>query len=124
MVELLEDFPEHVVAYKASGAISKEEYTEIIMQRVNEVAEEFGMINFIVRLETDMDNYSIGAFFNYVKISFQHFSKWKRMAIVSDERWLRMAYETLSLLVPGVIKTYPLGRFKEAKTWVSGPLET
>jgi len=123
MVEILTDFPAHVAAYRASGSISKEEYRAVVMTRVNQVAEQFGHINFLVRLETDMDNYSIGAFFSYVKISFQHFSKWNRMAIVSDERWVRTAYDTLSLLVPGEIKGYPLHEYEQAKTWVSGPLD-
>ena len=123
MVELLKDFPPYVAAYRAYGAISKEEYQQVVMARVNEVAGKYGKINFLVRLETDMDNYSIGAFIDYLKISFRHFSKWNRMAIVSDERWLRTAYELLSPLVHGVIKGYKLNEFEEARQWVSAPLE-
>jgi hypothetical protein len=121
MVQLLADFPDHVAAYRASGAISKEEYQEVVMARVDEVADRYSKINFLVRLETDMDNYSIGAFLEYLKISFEHFRKWSRMAIVTDERWLRKAYEGLSLLVPGQIRGYPLDEFEKAKEWVSGP---
>ena len=123
MVELLADFPAHVAAYRATGSVSKEEYRDVVISRVNEVALQFGHINFLVRLETDMDNYSIGAFLKYLKVSFQHFSKWNRMAIVSDERWVRTAYDTLSLLVPGEIKGYPLAEYEEAKAWVSVPVD-
>jgi len=91
------------------------------MTRVNEVAAKYGRINFLVFLETDMDNYSIGAFLDYLKISFQHFSKWQRMAIVTDETWMRSAYELLSPLVHGEIKGYELKAFEEAKQWVSEP---
>lgn len=122
MIDLLKDFPPHVAAYKASGLISKEEYETIVMARVNEVAAQYGKINFLVLLETDMDNYSIGAFLDYVKISFQHFNRWERMAIVSDEHWLRNAYDILSYLVHGTINTYELKDFQSAKEWVSGPL--
>ena len=123
MVTLLTGFPPHVAAYKASGAVSKEEYENIVMHRVDEVARQFGHINFLVRLETDFDNYSLAAFLDYIKVSFEHFSKWNRMAIVSDERWLRKAYEILSKLVPGEIRSYPLDDFSTAKEWVSAPLE-
>lgn len=122
MVELLNDFPPHVAAYKASDAVTKEEYELVVMARVNEVANTYGKINFLVRLETDMSNYSIGALLDYLKISFKHFSKWERMAIVTDERWLQKAYEVLSFLVHGTIKGYDLKQFDEAKKWVSGPL--
>ena len=57
------------------------------------------------------------------KISFEHFSRWERMAIVSDEGWVRTAYDILGhLVVHGTIKTYPLKDLELAKHWVSGPL--
>src|SRR5437763_15572910 len=101
MVELLKDFPPHVAAYRAVGKVHKEEYEQVVMARVDEVAAQYGKINFIVLLETDMENYSLGALADYLKVSFEHFSKWNRMAIVTDERWVGKAYQILSKVVHG-----------------------
>ncbi|HEY1006855.1 MAG TPA: STAS/SEC14 domain-containing protein [Sphingobacteriaceae bacterium] len=122
MVEILTEFPAYVAAYRASGAISKEEYESVVVRRVDEAAAGFSKINFLVRLETDLDNYSIGAFFKYLRVSFAHFFKWNRMAIVSDERWVRRAYALLSGVVHGEIRGYPLDEFEAARAWVSEPL--
>ena len=70
MVELLKDFPAYVVAYRASGVVNSEEYKNVVMAKVDEVANQFGAINFLVRLETGMENYSIKALIDYLKISF------------------------------------------------------
>lgn len=123
MVELLNNFPPHVAAYKASGAISKEEYEQIVMARIDEVAAQHGKINFLVLLETDVDNYSLGAFIDYLKISFKHFTRWNRMAIVTDQKWVRTLYEGLSAVVHGEIKSYELSQFEAARQWVSKPLD-
>ena len=123
MVELLKDFPPHVAAYRATGKVNKEEYEQVVMARVDEVAVAFGKINFLVLLETDFENYSAGAFLDYLKVSFEHFTKWNRMAIVTDERWVRKAYDMLSPLVHGVINGYELKQFEDAKEWVSEPFE-
>jgi hypothetical protein len=123
MVELLKDFPQHVAAYKASGQVDKEEYEQIVMAKVNEVADKFGKINFLVLLETDMQNFTLPAFLEYLKISFEHFTKWNRMAIVTDQKLVEKAYDALSYLVPGVINGFELKQFEEAKEWVSAPLE-
>lgn len=119
MVELLTDFPPHVAAYRAWGAISKEEYERMVMARVDEVANTFGKINFLVLLETPMHNYSISAFIDYLKVSFEHFTKWERMAIVTNEQWVRQAYKMLSHIVHGEIKGYELKDMDKAKAWVS-----
>ena len=55
-------------------------------------------------------------------MSFEHFTRWNRMAIVTDEAWLRTAYKVLSPLVHGTIKSYPLTNYEEARQWVSAPL--
>jgi hypothetical protein len=123
MVELLKEFPPYVAAYKASGAISKEEYERVVMNRVDEVAANYDKINFLVLLETPMENYSIGALIDYLKVSFEYFSKWNRMAIVTDEEWVRKAYKMLSHLVHGEIRGYELKEFTSAKEWVSAELE-
>ena len=123
MVQLLDGFPPHVAAYEASGVVSKEEYEQVVMARVDKVAADYEQINFLVLLKTDMSNYSIGAFLDYVKISFEHFSRWNRMAIVTDEQWLRIAYRALSPLVHGEIRGYKTADFEEAKKWVSGPFD-
>jgi len=123
MVELLTDFPPHVAAYRAAGKVNRDEYEAVVMARVDEVAGKFGAINFLVLLETDFENYSAAAFLDYLKVSFEHFSKWNRMAIVTDERWVRKAYDLLSPLVHGVINGYELKQYEEAKQWVSEPLE-
>lgn len=122
MVELLADFPPHVAAYRASGTVHKDEYEKVVMHRVDEVAAQYGKINFLVRLETDLDNYTLPAFLDYLKVSFEHFSKWNRMAIVSDEAWVRTAYSILSLVVHGKIISYRLDEYEKAKQWVSAPL--
>ncbi|MDB5130254.1 MAG: hypothetical protein JWR02_3 [Mucilaginibacter sp.] len=121
MVELLTDLPPHVAAYKAVGAVSKEEYEEVVMRRVDQVAAEYGTINFLVLLETGFENYSIGAFIDYIKVSFEHFSKWNRMAIVTDQEWVAKAYNALSYLVHGEIRSYPVKSLETAKAWVSAP---
>jgi hypothetical protein len=123
MIELLNDFPPHVAAYRAYGIVQKEEYEKIVTTKVDEVASKYGKINFLVLLQTDMWNYSFAAFINYIKVSFEHFSKWNRMAVVTDQRWLSKAYEMLSHLVPGEIRSYEIKQFDEARHWVSQPLK-
>lgn len=123
MVELLKEFPDFVAAYRATGRVGKREYEQVVMRRVDEVAARYGKINFLVLLETDMQNYRLPAFIDYLKVSFEHFSRWERMAIVSDQRWLRLMYEILSPLVHGEIKGYELKDYEAAKQWVSVPFK-
>jgi hypothetical protein len=124
MVELLREFPAYVMAYRASGKVNREEYERIVMPRADEVAHQFGSINFLVKLETDIQNYSLATLVDYLKISFKHIHRWNRMAIVSDQKSVRAFFDALSPLVPGKIIGFPLKDFEKAKAWVSEPFLT
>ncbi|MGK9125909.1 STAS/SEC14 domain-containing protein [Olivibacter sp. SA151] len=124
MLALMDNFPPHVVAYRAQGKVNGEEYKEIVVQRIAEVAKAYPQINFIVLLETGFEDYNLQALLEYIKVSFEHFSKWNRMAIVSDQQWVRKIYDILSPLVHGEIRTYRLEDQQRASEWVSAPLPT
>lgn len=123
MVELLDGFPAHVAAYQAEGEVNDREYQEVVMSRVDQVAAEFGKVNFLVLLKTDFQNYSMPAFLAYLKISLKHFSRWERMAIVTDQKIVEKAYDMLSPFVHGEIRGFEIMDFDAAKSWVSGPLD-
>jgi hypothetical protein len=120
MVTLLPGYPAHVAAYRAKGRVDAREYESVVMKRVNRVARRYGRVNFLVRMETDIGNYSFASFLKYLVISFKHFSKWERMAIVTDEKWVREVYSLLSPLVHGEIRAYKLSEYEAARRWVSG----
>ncbi|HEY9001564.1 MAG TPA: STAS/SEC14 domain-containing protein [Mucilaginibacter sp.] len=44
--------------------------------------------------------------------------KCERMAIVSNEKWVRRAYEVLRPLFHGQISSYSISEFHTAKEWV------
>jgi SpoIIAA-like len=42
-----------------------------------------------------------------------------RVAVVSDETWMRPAMRALSFLLPGRAKAFPVAELEAAKTWVA-----
>lgn len=121
MVELLNDFPPYVAAYKATGQVSKEEYEQVVMARINEVARQYGKINFLVLMATDVSDYSFGSLVDYVKMTFNHFKEWNRLAVVSDAQWVNKVYEALGGLVYGKVKSFRINEYEEARQWISEP---
>ena len=123
MVELLNDFPPYVAAYKATGHVNKYEYEQVVMAKISEVAAQYGKINFLVLMETDVWDYSFGSLVDYVKMTFGHFKQWNRLAVVSNEQWVNKVYETLGGLVYGKVKSFTINQYEEAKQWISQPIE-
>ena len=49
----------------------------------------------------------------------RHASSFERVAVVSDEDWLRPALGALSFLLPGQAKSFRVHELADAKTWLA-----
>jgi hypothetical protein len=114
MIELLKGFPPYVAAYKAQGTISREQYEQIVIKRADQITKEFKCVNFLVLVEMSLPPDAVESLLECMKTSY----KCERMAIVSNEKWVRRAYETLRPLFHGEIVSYPISQFYTAKEWV------
>ena len=54
----------------------------------------------------------------------RHATSFERVAVVSDEDWIRPALRALSFLLPGKAKGFRVHELPEAKTWLSQDAET
>ena len=54
----------------------------------------------------------------------RHATSFERVAVVSDEDWIRPALRALSFLLPGKAKGFRVHELPEAKTWLSQNAET
>ena len=46
-------------------------------------------------------------------------TSFERVAVVSDESWMRPAMRALSFLLPGKAKAFPVAELEAAKAWVA-----
>ncbi len=49
----------------------------------------------------------------------RHASSFERVAVVSDEDWMRPALRALSFLLPGKAKGFPVRDLADAKAWLA-----
>ena len=53
----------------------------------------------------------------------RHAKSFERVAVVSDEDWMRPALRALSALLPGKARGFRVGDLEDAKAWVAEGLE-
>jgi len=119
MIEILPGFPPHVAAFKATGQINMKDYEEVLIPEVDRVARLFGKINFLLELDTDVSNYSIGAWIDDALVGIKHITHWKRVAIISRQEAIKKITDIFGHLVPGEYKGFKMEDLEAAKAWVS-----
>lgn len=118
MIEFINGLPSNVVGISLTGEVTKVEYDRVYPE-VEKLAEEKGEINYLVKVNTSLKNITAGVWWDDFKLALKHFSKWKKIAIVTDEKVIDNLADTLGFAYPGESKTFSLAAYDEAVDWVS-----
>ena len=108
-----------MAGFTASGKVTKEDYETVVIPEVDKIVKQHGHIHFLLVLNTDVSNFSPGAWMKDPLVGVKHLSKWKKMAIVSDQKGVEKITDIISPVVPGESKGFSLAELDEAKSWVS-----
>ena len=119
MLKIMDNVPANVVGFIATGEVTKQDYETVLIPAVDKAAKEFGELHFLLVLDTDVKNFTLGAWWNDAKVGLKHLTKWKKMAIVSDQKGVEKMTDLLSYVMPGESKGFTHAELQEAVKWVS-----
>jgi len=86
---------------------------------LDELLKKNKRINFILILETDIKDFTPGAWCGNVKIGFKYFFKWNKVVVVSDQKGVRGFNDLFRYIIPGKYKSFPLDQIDKALRWVA-----
>lgn len=119
MIQLIQS-PDNVAAFRASGEVTKQDYEKLVVPTVESLVNRTGQLNFLLELDTDLSNFSAGAWWEDLLIGLKNFGKWNRAAIVTDSENIISFTNAFSYIAPGEYKGFKKGELAVALLWVSG----
>ena len=121
MVERIEDVPEGVIALRASGKLTREDYTGVLQPALKE-AMDSGEARVLFVLP-DFDGVEKGAWLEDVKtglsVEFTDRSAWERLAFVTGVDWIAKAMRMFAWSMPGEVAVYEMDELDDAREWVA-----
>ena len=119
MIEILEGFPDAVVAARAKGRITKDDYERVLVPAVKQTLERHRKIRFYYELGSDFTAIAAGAMWEDFLVGVEHLLRWERVAIVTDVSWIRNAVNVFRFLIPGVVQVFGNADASGARTWIA-----
>ena len=117
-IKILDHYPNDVVAAEISGYLSSRDYDEVLAPLVEEKLKRHDKLKMLLVVDAGFEGASAGAMWDDAKLGLKHFTKYRKMAIVSDVPWMRNSVRLLGLLMPGVVHVYPTAQRAIADEWV------
>ena len=114
------DTTDNVVAFRPLAEVTKEDFQRVVVPPVEKLVKQLNEINFLLVLDTDLENFTAGAWLQDAMIGLKHLGKWNRAAIVSDSEEIISFTNGFSYIVPGEFKGFKKLEFNKALNWVEG----
>jgi hypothetical protein len=119
MLQFIKDLPDHVVGIYATGEVSKDDYINVLEPRMDELVKRQGKVNYLFVFETNLQNFTLAAWWEDFKVAFKNFTKWKKVAIVTDQKSVEWLSDAFTHFIPCESRGYKLSELNEAIKWVS-----
>jgi hypothetical protein len=123
MIERLDGMPDGVVGLRATGSLTKQDYTQVLEPALNE-ATASGEARVVFLLES-FEGLQPSALLEDLKTGLRtelsHRDAWRRLAVVTEVDWIKKAMELFAWAMPGELKVFDdLDQLDEAKAWAAG----
>jgi hypothetical protein len=119
MITLIEGFPDHVVAVRADGQVTKQDYDNVIIPAVEKALAQHQKLRFYYEFAPGFSGMDVSAMFADFRVGIGHFSQWECIAVVTDIDWLKHATELFKFLMPAKTQVFGLAQAATAKAWIT-----
>jgi hypothetical protein len=119
MLKHLNYLPKHVLGLHAVGDVTNDDYERALEPLLDEHIKENGKINYLLVLEADIKKFDAGAWCGNISIGIKYFTKWNKLAVVTDQQGVREFSHLFKYFLPGKYKGYQLKDLDEAIRWIT-----
>ncbi|QNN44343.1 SpoIIAA family protein [Pedobacter roseus] len=118
MLTEITGLPDHIFGVRATGEVTSDDIKDVLITGLKRTAQRFNEIRYLLVLETDVKNFTAGAWMQDAKAGIQNFTKWKKIAVVSAEKGVEWFTDIFTIATPGKSKGFKPSELEEAKAWL------
>ncbi|MET4142027.1 STAS/SEC14 domain-containing protein [Pedobacter sp. UYP1] len=119
MLTIIPNLPDHVFGVRASDQVTQDDLKQVLLPGLEALSARYKEIYYLLVLETNVQNFTAGAWIQDLIAGVKHLTQWKKMAIVTDQKAVEKFTDIFSYVSPGEAKGYELSELPQAIDWLS-----
>ena len=119
MLRQIGEMPPGTIGFEAVGEVEDDDWedaVEPVLRAEMSAGRKIRLLYLLGAEAREVEGEAMGADAGF---RARYATKFDRVAVVSDEDWIRPAMKALSFLLPGKAKAFPVHELAEAKGWVA-----
>ncbi len=119
MIEVIEEAPRHVLAFRAVGEVKAADYEAVLRPAVVRTLAAGRKLRVVYVLGPEFEGYSVGAGWEDMALGFSHLSHWERCAVVTDRDWVEHLVKGFGWLMGPHVKLFHVDELPDAMEWAA-----
>jgi stage II sporulation SpoAA-like protein len=119
MLRRITDMPGGTIGFEAVGEVEDDDWEETVEPVLRQEIAEGRNVRLLYLIGTGAREVEGDAMSADMGFRVRHATSYERVAVVSDEDWVRPALRALSFLLPGKARGFRVHDLAEAKAWLA-----
>ncbi len=119
MLRRMTDIPAGTIGFEAVGEVEDDDWEEIVEPVLRQEIAAGRNVRLLYLIGTGAREVEGDAMRADAEFRMRHATSYERVAVVSDEDWMRPALRALSFLLPGKARGFRVHDLAEAKAWLA-----
>ena len=124
MLRRMTDMPAGTIGFEAVGEVEDDDWDQAVEPVLRREIAEGRQLRLLYLLGPEARDVEGDAMSADAGFRARHVTSFERVAVVSDEDWMRPALRALSFLLPGKAKGFHVRELDAAKTWLADGVGT
>lgn len=118
MLEVMSECEPGVLAVRAHGVLTRDDYRDVLVPRVDAAVEAVGTIRVLFLMDEAFRGWDARAAWSNTCLDVRHRRTLEKVAIVGAPTWEQWCAKLADLLIAGKIKTFRRDELSTAWTWL------
>jgi SpoIIAA-like len=119
MLRRITDMPTGTIGFEALGEVEDDDWEEAVEPVLRQEIAAGRNVRLLYLIGTTAHDVEGDAMSADTGFRVRHATSYERVAVVSDEDWIRPALRALSFLLPGKARGFRVRDLAEAKAWLA-----
>ncbi|HET9117508.1 MAG TPA: STAS/SEC14 domain-containing protein [Pseudonocardiaceae bacterium] len=120
MLELMPESGDAVLAFRACGVLTKDDYQDVLVPQLETALEAVDRIRVLVLMDETFRGWDARAAWINTCLDLRHRRDFEKVAIVGAPTWEEWCVKLANVLIAGELKTFKREQLSKAWTWLRG----
>ncbi len=118
MIELIDGNEGNILAVRARGKLTEDDYADVLTPSVESVLERAGTVRAMFCMDDTFTGWSMRAAWANTCLVFRHRTDFDKIAMIGAPAWEEWCVKLANLVVRGKIKTFRREEMHDAWQWL------